>query len=219
MVLRDSGADSSLTPILSIPYLDIASGMQVGVRGPSGSGKSSLLYLLAGLARPSAGVIRCFGTDLGALTEGARDAWRRCQVGFIFQEFHLVPELDAVDNIALPLSFGAGGSASWTDASSLARRLGLDDRSRPVRLMSRGEQQRVAVARALLMKPRLILADEPTASLDAAHGEQIADLIIAEAKAIGATLICASHDEKLLARLPRRLSLAEGRLAADEGAP
>jgi len=207
---RDAGGQPFR--VLDIPELTMAPGTALGVSGPSGCGKSTLLHLIAGLMRPSSGSV-CWGeTEISALPEAPRDRWRRQTLGFVFQNFHLVPELDVAGNIALPASFSSWRSspADREHAMALGSRMGLTEPSRRAAVLSRGEQQRVAIARALFNRPHLILADEPTASLDARHAEAVADLLIEAAAQSGATLICASHDPNLLARLPRRLDLAAG---------
>lgn len=209
LTLDRADGDGRSFSILAVPALTLEPGTSLGVSGPSGSGKSSLLHLVAGLITPSAGRVSWSGNEISALGESERDCWRRRTVGFVFQDFHLIPELDVVTNIALPASF-----SSWrldaTDrrrALDLAEQVGLADPRRRAAVLSRGEQQRVAIARALFGKPTLLLADEPTASLDAARGDAISALLIDAAASCGATLICASHDAALLARMDRRLDL------------
>jgi ABC-type lipoprotein export system ATPase subunit len=198
--------------VLDIPELTVEPGVALGVGGPSGCGKSTLLHLIAGLLRPSSGSVRWGNTEISVLPEAQRDRWRRQTLGFVFQNFHLVPELDVAGNIALPASFSSWRSnpVDRERATTLASRMGLTAPSRRASVLSRGEQQRVAIARALFNKPHLILADEPTASLDARHAEAVADLLVEAAAQSGATLICASHDPHLLARMTRRLDLTAG---------
>jgi ABC-type lipoprotein export system ATPase subunit len=196
--------------VLDIPSLEVPAGATLGVSGPSGCGKSTLLHLVAGLLRPASGSVRWGATEVSALSETRRDAWRLRTIGFVCQDFHLVPELDIAANIALPASF-----SQWRPrredrerAAALAARMGLPEPGRRAAVLSRGEQQRVAIARALFGRPALILADEPTASLDARHAGAVAELLLAGAAETAATLICASHDATLLARMGERLSLA-----------
>lgn len=196
--------------LLSLPALDLAPGSLLVLTGPSGSGKSTLLNLMAGLIRPSAGVVDWDGTDLARLSETARDRWRRTRAGFIFQEFHLIPELSPVDNVLLPALFSAFSAARWQDrAEALLARFGVPARSR-TSLLSRGEQQRVALARALLLEPAVIFADEPTASLDEQTGQDAAAALRDLARVEGRTVIAASHDPALIALADRRLSLQRG---------
>lgn len=200
---------------LDIPALELEPGAVLGVSGPSGCGKSTLLHLIAGLLRPNAGAVRWGDIEISALPEARRDRWRRETLGFVFQDFHLVPELDVAGNIALPASFSSWrlGPGGRERALALASRVGLKDPQRRAAVLSRGEQQRVAIARALFNAPRLILADEPTASLDAEHADEVSDLLVEVAEQSGATLICASHDPRLLARMAQRLALSAGRAA------
>ncbi len=185
-----------------------------GITGPSGAGKSTLLHLASALMRPTSGRVLWGDTDLATLPETARTRWRRDTVGFVFQDFHLVDELSVRDNVLLPATFAAARlSTEIRDrADALIARCGLADPARRAARLSRGERQRVAVARALLHRPALVLADEPTASLDADNGHAVADLLIEAARDSGATLLVVAHDAALLARLDRVHRLVAGRL-------
>ncbi|WP_353186618.1 ABC transporter ATP-binding protein [Bosea sp. (in: a-proteobacteria)] len=211
LALDHRDADNRPFRLFEMPELTLQSGARLGVSGPSGCGKSSLLHLVAGLLRPSQGRVLWNGSVVSELAEAGRDRWRRETIGFVFQDFHLIPELDIAANIALPARFSAWrlGAAGQERAAALARRMGLPDPRRRAALLSRGEQQRVAIARALFARPALILADEPTASLDAAHAAGVADLLLEAAAESGATLICATHDPALLARFDRRVDLTQ----------
>jgi putative ABC transport system ATP-binding protein len=184
-------------------HLAVEQGTLLGISGPSGSGKTTLLHVLAGLQTPTMGRVRWGADELVGMSEKARDSWRRQHVGFVFQDFHLVPELTARENVLLPLWFArwAVGADAFARATALLQQVGVPDPDRRASVLSRGEQQRVAIARALLCGPRLILADEPTASLDAETGAVVADLLVRSAKAAGATLILVSHDPAMLARM------------------
>lgn len=205
-------------PVLDIPALDLAGGASLAVTGPSGCGKTSLLSVLSGLERPDCTRLTVCGTDLPALSEAARDRWRRRTVGFIFQDFHLFPGMDALGNVLLPASFRAAGASAETrrTALSLLERVGLRDPHQPVESLSRGEMQRVAVARALLFRPPLVLADEPTASLDAAAAATVADLLLDLVREAGSTLVLVTHDLALAGRLDSVLALAKP-VSAGEG--
>lgn len=196
---------------LTFPDFAVAPGTALAITGPSGCGKSSLLNLISGLALPTTGEVCWQGEVVSAPPESARDAWRRTSLGFVFQDFHLIPEIGALANILLPASFGTtpDRTAREAEARGLCARFGLTDLDRPAGTLSRGEQQRVAVARALAHRPALILADEPTASLDAENGAAVGTALVTEAAAIGATLICATHDPALLARFETRLALVQ----------
>jgi len=203
--LDHRGGDGRPFRVLDIPDLTIPAGARVGLRGPSGSGKTSLLHLIAGLIVPDAGSVAWDAKAVSSLPIPARDLWRRETIGFVFQDFHLVPELDVAANITLPATFSSWriDKAQHERAAALAGRMGLGDLRRKARVLSRGEQQRVAIARAVLGRPALILADEPTASLDAEHANEVGALLVEVAREAGATLICASHDAALLARMER----------------
>ncbi|MBK5924002.1 ABC transporter [Rhodovulum sulfidophilum] len=204
-------------PVLDIPALDIPAGSRIAVTGPSGSGKSTLVNVLAGLVLPRAGRVVWDGTDIAALSEGARDRWRGANLGLVMQEFHLFPGLSALDNVLLPARLSrVADQAMTTRAGMLLAEVGLSRPDQPVETMSRGEMQRVAVARAVLRAPGIIVADEPTASLDPESGAAIAGLLLALAENSGATLIVVSHDRRLSARLDRVLSLAEGAILSDD---
>lgn len=211
LALDHRDADGKPFRLFDMPLLTVEPGSRFGISGPSGCGKSSLLHLIAGLLRPSQGRILWNDRTVSELSESSRDRWRRETIGFVFQDFHLIPELDIAANVALPARFSAWrlNAAEKERAAALARRMGLPDPRRRAALLSRGEQQRVAIARALFTRPKLILADEPTASLDTGHATEVADLLLETAMESGATLICATHDPALLARFGQRLDLTQ----------
>lgn len=210
LTLRDLRHDLGGAPLLSLPALDLSSGELTVLSGPSGSGKTTLLHLLSGLALPTAGCIDWDGTDLAQLPEAARDRWRRLRAGFVFQDFHLIPELSALENVLVPAWFGARSARPYrARAQDLLAEFGLA-RGQRVSLMSRGEQQRVALARALLMQPAVIFADEPTASLDAAAGSGVRQAFLDLAHRQSCLVIVASHDPALIAMADRILCLERG---------
>lgn len=200
--------------LFTIDTLTLAPGASLGIRGPSGAGKTTLFNCLAGIETPQAGRVAWHGEDIAALPEGARDRWRRRAVGLVFQDFHLVDGLDALANVLLPAHFGRWRLADGERerAAALLRRVGITSPRREVALMSRGERQRVAIARALLHRPPALLADEPTASLDPEHRAEVATLLTEAARETGASLVVFSHDLELLARLDRGAELRDGRL-------
>lgn len=201
-------------PILRGITLAIAAGERVALTGASGSGKSSLLLLLAGLERASSGVVRVDGTDLASLSEDALARFRRDRMGIVFQSFHLIPTLTALENAALGLEL-AGARDAQDRAAQMLAAVGLAGRAGhyPSQL-SGGEQQRVALARALAPRPTILLADEPTGNLDAANGAAVMDLIFDLADRQGATLVLVTHDPALAARASRQLNMADGRILA-----
>lgn len=196
--------------------LDIAQGESVAILGPSGSGKSTLLMILAGLERASAGLVRVFDRDLSVMDEDALALFRRDHVGIIFQSFHLVLSMTALENVAVPLEL-AGHNDAHKRARAALESIGLGHRlgHYPVE-MSGGEQQRVAIARAFAPRPGLILADEPTGNLDSATGEHVMEILFRLQAETGATLVLITHDERLAAHCPRTLRIEDGRIAADE---
>jgi len=193
--------------------LAVMPGEALAIVGASGSGKSTLLALLAGLDTPSAGTVELEGADLFALDEDARAALRGRAVGFVFQSFQLLPALTALENVMLPLELAGRGDAERAAREMLVR-VGLGERlqHRP-RHLSGGEQQRVALARAFVVRPKLLLADEPTGSLDAESGAGVIELIFELNREYGTTLVLVTHDESLAARCDRVLRLAAGRIA------
>jgi len=199
-------------PVLRGVDLRIETGTSVAVAGPSGSGKTSLLLLLSGLERPAAGRIRIDGTDLAALDADGLADLRRDRIGIVFQSFHLLPSLSALDNVALPLRL-AGVRGAHQPATEMLRRVGLADRlrHRPSQL-SGGEQQRVALARALVHRPRLLLADEPTGNLDDHTAEAVRELLFGLNRELGTTLVLVTHDLDFAARCDRVLRLHDGQL-------
>ena len=203
--------------ILDRLELSVAAGESVAVLGASGSGKSTLLGLLAGLDAPSSGKVWLDGIDLFALDEDGRAALRGRLIGFVFQSFQLLPALTALENVMLPLEL-AGIAAARDEAMAVLERVGLARRmGHYPRQLSGGEQQRVAIARAFAVKPRLLLADEPTGNLDSATGARIIDLLFSLNAELGTTLILVTHDEQLARRCLRRLRL-EGGVLSLEGA-
>jgi predicted ABC-type transport system involved in lysophospholipase L1 biosynthesis ATPase subunit len=194
--------------------LAVRRGEFLALRGASGAGKSTLLHLLGGIDAPNAGEILFNGRNLAALSGAGLAAFRNRSVGFIFQSYHLLPELDAVENVCLPARMArqpVGPTAAR--AAELLERVGLKERldHKPHEL-SGGEQQRVAIARALINQPEMILADEPTGNLDSHTGEGIIDLLCSIQRERQATLIVATHDNKVAARAPRLIQLVDGQI-------
>ncbi|HEX7749876.1 MAG TPA: ABC transporter ATP-binding protein [Bordetella sp.] len=191
----------------------VRAGSAVAIAGSSGSGKSTLLGLLAGLDVPSEGRVLLAGQDLFALDEDARAQLRAARVGFVFQSFQLLPNLTALENVMLPLEL-AGKPAAQASRAMLER-VGLAARLHHYpRTLSGGEQQRVSLARAFVVQPSLLFADEPTGSLDAASGEKIIDLMFSMHKEQGTTLVLVTHDPQLAARCEQQIVLSAGKLAA-----
>jgi putative ABC transport system ATP-binding protein len=186
---------------------------------PSGSGKTTFVNIITGLSRPDQGRALWGSDDIAALGEARRDRWRAETVGLVMQEFHLFDGLSAIDNVLLPARLRrAASSAVIAHGHELLDRVGITRHRQAITTMSRGEMQRVAVARALLRKPKVLVADEPTASLDPENGAQIADLLTTLARESGATLIAVSHDEGLVKRLDRTLRLTAGRFTGQSPA-
>src|SRR5262245_26922292 len=198
--------------ILKDISLAVMPGEAVAIVGASGSGKSTLLGLLAGLDTPSSGAVRLDGADLFTLDEDGRAALRKRLVGFVFQSFQLLPALNALENVMLPLEL-AGESGAETQAREMLARVGLPERLRHYpKTLSGGEQQRVALARAFVTKPKLLLADEPTGNLDAATGAGVIDLMFRLNAESGTTLLLVTHDEAIAARCARKIRLVAGRI-------
>jgi len=202
---------SRLTILEDVSF-DVVAGEAVAIVGASGSGKTTLLGLLAGLDVPTAGQVLIDGEDLSALDEDGRAALRRRLVGFVFQSFQLLPALNALENVMLPMEL-AGNATAREAALALLTRVGLAERlTHYPRQLSGGEQQRVAIARAFAGPPKLLFADEPTGNLDSATGEEVVNLMFDLNREHNTTLLLVTHDEKLAARCGRRLRLAAGRL-------
>jgi len=221
MILLDDvrltlASEAGAVNVLCGVSLKIGKGETVALTGPSGSGKSTLMMVIGGLERASAGSVKVAGFDFAGLGEDELASLRREHVGIVFQSFHLMPAMTALENVALPLEL-----AGREDAASAARKtlaaVGLSARARhyPAQL-SGGEQQRVAIARAFVSNPGLILADEPTGNLDGETGRKVMDLLFALASSSGTTLLLITHDRDLTRRCRRILSLADGRITADE---
>ena len=192
--------------------LTLAAGESVALTGESGSGKSTLLHLVGGLDTPDGGSIRFEGRDIAKLGEAGLAAYRREEVGLVFQQFNLIPSLDVAANIAFQARLGGRHDKAW--CASLADRLGLAKLlTRYPEQLSGGQQQRVAIGRALAARPRLILADEPTGNLDEATGDAVLDLMLSLQAETGAALLMVTHSARLAARLQRRLHLAGGMLS------
>ncbi|MEO0745935.1 MAG: ABC transporter ATP-binding protein [Pseudomonadota bacterium] len=195
--------------------LDVARGETVGLVGPSGSGKSSLLMIMGGLERATGGTVSALGADLTAMNEDALARFRRAHMGVVFQSFHLIPTMTALENVATPLEL-AGARDAFDRAGAELEAVGLAHRAGHYpSQMSGGEQQRVALARALVTRPDILLADEPTGNLDGANGTAIMDLLFALRDRHGATLVLVTHAPELAARCDRVVHLADGRIAPD----
>ena len=209
--------DRTLTILHDIDFA-VSAGESVAIVGASGSGKSTLLGLLAGLDLPTRGRVLLAGQDLAALDEDGRAALRGRELGFVFQSFHLLPALNALENVMLPMELlGIAGAATMAEA--MLARVGLADRLHHApKHLSGGEQQRVALARAFAVRPRLLLADEPTGNLDAATGRQVIDLMFEMNAEQGTTLVLVTHDESLARRCGRLIRLVAGGVSDREGA-
>ncbi len=192
--------------------LDIAKGETVGLTGPSGSGKSSLLMLLGGLERATAGEVRALGHDLTAMNEDQLALFRRDHMGVVFQSFHLIPTMTALENVATPLEL-AGHRDAFDRAEAELEAVGLGHRAGHYpSQMSGGEQQRVALARAAAPRPAILLADEPTGNLDGPNGQAIMDMLFGLRDRHGATLVLVTHAPELAARCDRNIRLRDGRI-------
>jgi putative ABC transport system ATP-binding protein len=202
--------EGSLT-ILADVSLSVRAGESLAIVGPSGAGKSTLLALLAGLDTPSTGRVLIAGTDLGALDEDGRAAIRGRHVGFVFQSFHLIPSLTAIENVMLPLELKGSPEARKIAAEAL-RQVGLEARmAHYPKQLSGGEQQRVAIARAFVTHPDVLFADEPTGNLDTLTGQRVTDLLFKLNRLTGSTLVLVTHDRLLAGRCSRMLELDAGR--------
>lgn len=197
--------------ILQQINLQIKQGASVAIVGSSGSGKSTLLGLLAGLDTPSSGAIQLLGHELTTLSEDERASLRQQYVGFVFQSFHLLPHLTALENVLLPLSLSKNANSQW--AKQCLEQVGLGHRLHHTpKQLSGGEQQRVAIARAFACKPKILFADEPTGNLDSQTGQHIIDLLFNLNTQHGTTLVLVTHDLTLAARCQQRLTLVQGQL-------
>ena len=203
---------ASQLAILHEIELAVMAGEAVAIVGASGSGKSTLLGLLAGLDTPSGGSVHLDGVDLFALGEDGRAALRARLLGFVFQSFQLLPALNALENVMLPLEL-AGAADAARRAAAMMTRVGLGERlAHYPKYLSGGEQQRVALARAFVMQPKLLLADEPTGNLDAETGAGIIDLMFSLNAAAGTTLVLVTHDDAIARRCQRQIRLVGGRI-------
>jgi putative ABC transport system ATP-binding protein len=195
--------------------MTVPAGQSVAIVGPSGSGKTSLLMLIAGLEQATSGSVKVAGHNLSGLSQDQLAHMRGAEIGIVFQSFHLVPTMTALENVALPLEL-AGAPEAFDTARELLNDVGLTTRIDhfPAEL-SGGEQQRVAIARALSRRPRLILADEPTGNLDGKTGRQIVDLLFGLREKTGSTLILVTHDERLAEMTERVVRMSDGKIASD----
>ncbi|MBK5073972.1 ABC transporter ATP-binding protein [Budviciaceae bacterium CWB-B4] len=209
--------NGSAQAALNIPQLVVSSGAQVAVTGASGSGKTTLVNAISGLERSDSGKIFWNGKDIGRMSERQRDRWRAHHIGLVMQDFHLYPGLSALDNVLLPARFHHWRlpASLKARAAELLEQVGIQHHKQVVDTLSRGEKQRVAIARALLNKPEIVIADEPTASLDANNGLEVIRLLTQFAKRSKATLICITHDPRLSDEMRRRITLENGRPVKD----
>jgi putative ABC transport system ATP-binding protein len=200
--------------LLTVPTLHLSAGQSLGLRGVSGAGKTTLFHCLAGITAPTAGQIVWGNTDICGLKPEALARWRRAHLGLVFQDFHLIDGLTALDNVLLPTLFDHWRASAEVKARAhyLLDCVGMDAPHRPAVLLSRGERQRVAFARALVLQPCIVMADEPTASLDPENRTQLGELLVTLTQAQGATLIVISHEHELLSRMNRCLTLHAGQL-------
>ena len=214
LTMRLAGGGHQIT-ILDDVTVSIPDKQRVAIVGPSGSGKSTLLGLIAGLDRPTSGSIKLDGVEISTMRESALARYRRDHIGYIFQSFHLIPTLTALENVLVPLEL-AGRRGAQARATELLEAVGLADRLShyPVQL-SGGEQQRVAVARAFACRPPILLADEPTGNLDSATGQHIMNLLLSLHRDFGTTLVLVTHDRAMTSLMERVISLRDGRIESD----
>ena len=214
LCIRDLEHRYTDVPVVRLAHLDVAAGEQLAILGPSGSGKSTLLHLLAGVLTPTRGEIHVCGQSLSTMGEAARDRFRGRHIGLVYQSLHLIAALSVAENLALA-RYLAGLAPDPARIDDTLERVGLVafKASYPAQL-SQGQRQRVALARALVNEPRLILADEPTSSLDDANAERVATLLIERARAAGAALVVTTHDRRLADRFERRLTLGDAGVVA-----
>ncbi|WP_062210404.1 ABC transporter ATP-binding protein [Aureimonas sp. AU12] len=213
------GSGHSAVHVLKGVDLDVARGESVGIVGPSGSGKSTLLMVLAGLERADEGLVEIAGQALGSLSEDQLAAFRGRHIGIVFQSFHLIPNMTALENVAVPLEL-AGHRDAFARAEQELAAVGLGHRvTHYPGELSGGEQQRVALARALAPEPAILIADEPTGNLDGETGQQIADLLFAEQRRRAMTLVLVTHDKSLAARCGREVAVRSGEIGGGVAAP
>ncbi len=206
------GEGPSKVHVLKEVTLDVAPGEATGIVGPSGSGKSTLLMVIAGLERVDSGTVRIAGEALEGKSEDQVAAFRGRTIGIVFQSFHLIPNMTALENVAVPLEL-AGRADPFAAAERELAAVGLQDRlTHYPGELSGGEQQRVAIARALAPEPKILIADEPTGNLDQATGRQIADLLFSKARERGMTLVLVTHDAALAERCTRQVAMRSGRI-------
>jgi putative ABC transport system ATP-binding protein len=212
-VVLSLNGNAGAVDILRGITLDVQARETVALTGPSGSGKSSLLMVMGGLEQATSGTVNALGENLSAMNEDALARFRLGRMGIVFQSFHLIPTMTALENVATPLEL-AGDPDAFPKAEAALETVGLEHRADhyPAQ-MSGGEQQRVALARACAPRPEILLADEPTGNLDSANGAAIMDLLFNLRDQYGATLILVTHDPKLAERCDRAISLADGRIA------
>lgn len=210
--------DGTTRQVVAVPEFTLAAGEHRALRGASGSGKTTFLNLIAGILAADGGEIVLDGTKVTKLGEAGRDRLRAAKLGYIFQTFNLLQGHTVLENVELGMAFGAG--VDRARAESLLQRVGLGDRLHYYpRQLSTGQQQRVAVARALANRPKLVLADEPTGNLDGTTGKQVMDLLFELARAQGTTLILITHDMVLAGRCDRIVRVADGLVVSDERTP
>lgn len=214
LTMRLAGGGHQIT-ILDDVTVAIPDRQRVAIVGPSGSGKSTLLGLIAGLDRPTSGSIKLDGVEISTMRENDLARYRRDHIGYIFQSFHLIPTLTALENVLVPLEL-AGIRGAQARATELLEAVGLADRLShyPVQL-SGGEQQRVAVARAFACRPPILLADEPTGNLDSATGQHIMNLLLSFHRDFGTTLVLVTHDRAMASLMERVIALRDGRIESD----
>jgi len=217
-VTKTYGEGTAKVEALRNINLDIEAGEFVSIMGPSGSGKSTLLNLLGALDAPTSGVISIAGSDIAHLSDNELTLFRRRHIGLVFQFFNLLPTLNALDNVMLPVMLERRPTASdWKRAQMLLEQVSLGERSRHrMHQLSGGQMQRVAVARALMLEPRFILADEPTGNLDSKTGDQILDLLRETSVQTGTTVVMVTHDRNAAQIADRIVSVKDGQIVSDE---